>query len=114
LHLLFPTPRINGGSPILTAGIPMQTGWYVFTEHQGTENLWLVASQKPVPALEAVRGVANDKDAGLISDRALLGAIQPLLDGARRPSAEKDDDGEHTILRSSESVLVYLMKLKHH
>ena len=113
LHLLFPTPRINAGSALLTASVPMQTQWYVFTKDQGTENLWLVASHEPVPALEAVKSVVNPQDAGLISDEAQLSAIRTLFGRVSRPSVEKDDESEQTILRSSDPILVYLMKLKH-
>jgi hypothetical protein len=113
LHLLFPMPSINAGSARLTPGVPMQTGWYLFTKDEGTEKFWLVASQEPVPELEAVRSVVNDKDDGLVSDVAQIAAIQALFGRASRPSVEKDEHTEHTILRSSDPVLVHLMKLKH-
>ena len=113
LHLLFPTPRINDGSARLTSGGAMQTGWYVFTTHQGTENLWLVASSEPVSDLEAVTGVVNDRDQGLVGDVAQIAAIQALFARAGRVTVEKDDASEKTILRSPEPVLVHLMKLKH-
>jgi len=116
LHLLFPTPSINGGSAQLTPGAPMQTGWYVFTKDQGTERFWLVASQEPVPQLEAVKGVVNPKDLGLISDVAQRAAIQGLLAraGSRPASVEKDSDRKHTILRSPDPVLVHSMEFEHH
>jgi hypothetical protein len=87
LHLLFPTPLVHDGSALLTPDTPMQTSWYVFTEHKGTENFWLVASANPAPAFEAVKGVVNETDRGLISQPAQLAAIQAVLGGedTRRP-----------------------------
>ena len=114
LHLLFPTPRINDGSEFLTAGVAMQTGWYVLNEHQGTENFWLVASQEPVPELEVVKGVVNDSDLGVVSDVARISAIQALFArGSKRPPSMEKDRNKHTILRSPDTVLVYLMELTH-
>ncbi len=115
LHVLFPAPQINRGSPELAPGVPMQSGWYVFTEHEGTERFWLIASSEPVPELEAVKGAVNPTDRGLVSDPARLVAIQDLFGRAssRRPSVEKDRDRKHTILTSPDQVLVHLMELEH-
>ncbi len=76
LHLLFPAPGINEGSAQLSPGGAMQTGWYVFTKNPGTESFWLVAAREPVPQLEAVKGVVNPRDQGLVSDVAQLAAIR--------------------------------------
>jgi len=115
LHLLFPMPSINGGSARLTPGAPMQTGRYLFTKDQGTEKFWLVASQEPVPELEAVKGAVNDTDLGLVRDVAQIAAIQVLFArGSKRPPSVEKDGNKHTILRSPDSVLVYLMELEHH
>ena len=115
LHLLFPMPSINGGSARLTPGAPMQTGRYLFTKDQGTEKFWLVASQEPVPELEEVKDVVNDSDLGLVRDVAHIAAIQALFArGSKRPPSVEKDGNKHTILRSPDSVLVYLMELEHH
>ncbi len=116
LHLLFPAPGINEGSAQLSPGGAMQTGWYFFTKNPGTESFWLVAAREPVPQLEAVKGVVNPRDQGLVSDVAQLAAIRGLLAKAsqRPPSVEKDQKLEHTVLRSSEPVLAHLMGLEHH
>ena len=116
LHLLFPAPGINDGSAQLSPGGAMQTGWYVFTKNPGTESFWLVAAREPVPQLEAVKGVVNPRDQGLVSDVAQLAAIRELLAKAsqRPPSVEKDQKLKHTVLRSSEPVLAHLMWLEHH
>ena len=68
LHLLFPSPGINGGSAQLSPSGAMQTGWFVFTQNPGTESFWLVAAREPLPQLEAVTGVVNPRDQGLVSD----------------------------------------------
>ena len=116
LHLLFPAPGTNGGSAQLSPGGAMQTGWYVFTENQGTESFWLVAARDPLPQLEAVKGVVNPRDQGLVSDAAQLAAIRALIAraGPRPPSVEKDQQLKHTVLKSAEPVLAYVMGLEHH
>ena len=115
LHLLFPTPSINGGSASLTPGAPMQSG-RTCSPDQGTERFWLVASQHPVVEFEAVKGVVNPQDQGLVSDAAQRAAILALLTRGRnrRPSVEKDGDRKHTILRSADPILVHSMTFEHH
>ncbi|HEX8652145.1 MAG TPA: serine/threonine-protein kinase [Pyrinomonadaceae bacterium] len=78
-NLLFPTPSFNNGSPQLSADQRMQTGWYVFDEHQGTEKFWIVWAAQPVAELEAVKGVVNPQDKGEIGDQQQRDAIRDLL-----------------------------------
>ena len=88
----------------------------MFTENQGTERFWLVASQSRCRQFEAVKGVVNPQDQGLVSDAAQLAAIQALLarGGNRRPASRRTATRKHTILRSADPVLVHSMRFEHH
>jgi hypothetical protein len=115
MHLLFPTPRLNGGSSRLAPSVAVESGWYVFTGQTGTEKFWLVSSREPQPALEAVTGVVNPRDRGLIADAAQLTAIRSLLQQATASPAAVgiDREREHTTLTSAAPLLVHAMELKH-
>ena len=89
LHLFFPAPQINQGSPQLTLGAPMQSGWYFFTEHQGIERFWLVAAREPVPELEAVKGGESHGSWSRRRSRPVA-AIQALLARASPPSYRRE------------------------
>jgi len=113
--LLFPFPSINSGSAQIAAGKRVQTGWYVLSEHQGTERLWLVWAAQPVGWLEAVKGVVNPNDKGTISDPHQLNDVRALLNqGAQAvPEAVKDKVKEQTNVRGRGETLIHLVELKH-
>jgi hypothetical protein len=116
MHLLFPTPRLNAGSAQLAPAAAVESGWYVFTGQKGTETFWLVSSPEPVKALDAVSGVVNPVDKGLIGDAAQLSAIRDLLQRAASAPAMvgKDRERRHTTLTSRTPLLVHAMELQHH
>jgi len=111
--LLFPFPSINSGSAQIAAGQRVQTGWYVLSEHQGTERLWLVWAAQPVGGLEAVKGVVNPRDKGVISDPAQLDAVRRLLSDYPAARPEKDSVKEQMNVRGRSEVLLNLVELKH-
>ena len=116
MNLLFPTPRLNGGSARLTPAVAFESGWYVFAGQTGTETFWLVSAPEPLPALEAVTGVVNPRDQGLIANAVQLAAIRSLLQQAKASPATvgTDREREHTTLTSATPLLVHAMELKHH
>ena len=67
-NLLYPTPRVNGGSARVEAGQDRDIGPYGLDAHQGTEKIWLVWSAAPVAELEAVKSVVNPKEKGTVSE----------------------------------------------
>jgi hypothetical protein len=77
--LLFPSPSINDGSARAPARQPIQTGWYLLGGADRSEKLWLVWAERAVSELEAVKGVFNPVDKGVISDQNRLHAIRELL-----------------------------------
>ncbi len=114
-QFLFPFPTVNDGSAQLTANQPLQTGWYVVSEHQGTERLLLIWSAQPVNELEALKGVVNETDKGLIQDPAKLDAVRNLLSkyAQSKPESETDKTSRQTTLRGRGEVFVHTIELEH-
>jgi serine/threonine-protein kinase len=115
-NLLYPTPASNNGSAQLAVNQQMQTGWYVFDEHQGTERFWIVWSKEPVAELEAVKGVVNPQDRGTIKDRKQADALREFLtkNNASKPEAAKDSAKKQTNVKGKGDSLVNLVELEHH
>jgi hypothetical protein len=118
-NVLRPRTTEEGGSASLPAGrevhIPSADRYFAFDEAQGTENFWLVFSRKEVPELEAVKGAANPQDRGVVKDPAGLQGLRSFLEQHRGAAAEArtDEVTRATILRSTDPVLVSLLKLEH-
>ncbi len=116
-NLLFPEPKTNGGSPRVSADNKLQTAWMRFDEHQGTEKFWIVWAASPVPELEAVKGVVNEKDKGTISDSNQANSVRAFLTAhhsSSRPEVEKDKGNKRTNVRGKGEILVNLIELEHH
>ena len=116
-NILFPSPTTNGGRSELSPGIEVQlpeSAWLRFDAERGTELLWLVWSEKPIPELEALTSYINPKDLGAITDPATARAVGKLL-AERRPQIEvaRDDADKTTTLRGAGPVLVYRLALEH-
>ena len=113
-HLLYPLASSPEGAG-LAAGERWQTGWYVFDENQGTEKFWVVWAARPVPELEAVRGLANPRDLGEIRDAGQVRAVRGLLDSSASSAAEveKDRVNQQTVIRGRRETLIRLIELEH-
>lgn len=113
--MVFPIPSTNGGSAQLAANQDIQTGWYLFDESQGTEKFWMVWAAQPIGELEAVKGVVNPKEKGLISDPAQINAIRGVLtkNSSVKPSIEIDKVNQQTLVTGRGRVLVNLAELEH-
>jgi serine/threonine-protein kinase len=119
--LLFPSPTANQGSARLTAdqqiAIPERGDGFVFDREQGAEKLWLVWSAAPAPEIENVKGVANPKDLGAITDPAQIRAVRDWLAKNDQPSnlaIEKDEQSNQTNIKGRGAMLVHRIKLEHH
>lgn len=114
---LFPSSTANNGSSLLPAGqvvvIP-EKSWITFDQQQGTEKLWLVFSEDPVPEFEAVKEFAGGRTKGLITDPARNSAVQNFLTAhyTDKPSSEKGET--LTTVKAPGKFLVYAVKLEHH
>ena len=94
----------------------MSLRWYVFTGQKGTEKFWLISSPDPVPALDAVTGVVNPVDKGLIAGVGQLASIREVLRRAAAAPAivGKNRDSRHTTLTTTTPLLVHALELEHH
>lgn len=115
-NLLYPTPAANNGTAQLSINQQMQTGWYVFDNHQGTERFWIVWAKESVPELEAVKGVVNPQDKGTITDQQQSDAVREFLtkNSATKPEVVKDTAKKQTNVKATGDVLVNLVELEHH
>ncbi|HKQ79521.1 MAG TPA: serine/threonine-protein kinase [Blastocatellia bacterium] len=112
--LLFPTPSNNNGSARMTAGQPVQTGWYVFSGRKKSEKLWLIWSADAVSELEAVKGAFNPTDKGVIRSQGQLDAIRELLSkhSQVKPEIKTDKVNSRTEVKGRAESLVHLVELE--
>jgi len=118
-NVLFPSQTANNGSALLTENqqiqIPQQS-WFQFDEQQGTEKIWVVWAEEDVPEMDAIKGFANAKDRGVISNPGLRTAVNEFLKAhsSSSPSVERDQDKKETIVKANSGILVHVIKLEHH
>ncbi len=115
-NVLYP---LDGGSAQVAANQkiespPRQGRGYFFDQEAGTEKMWMIWADKPVPELENVKAVANPQDKGMITNRAQVTALQDFFKRhtASKPQVEKDK--QRTIVKAQGDVLVNLVELSHH
>src|SRR5215475_13187005 len=113
--LLFPSPSINNGSAQTPANQQIRTGWYLLGEREGTERLWLVWAAQAVRELEAVKGLVNPRDKGVISSAAELNEVRELLNKhlQSKPDVKIDKLGRRTEVTSRGDLLLHLFELEH-
>ena len=117
-NVLFPKPTMNSGQAFLEAGSQIQLperGGFTFDAEQGTEKLWFIWAAETISPLEAVKGLANPQDRGVIRDRQQKGAIQQFLAAhyADRPRTERLEERKQTLVTAGSDVLVHLIRLEH-
>ena len=118
-NTLFPTPTTNHGSALLGANqeiqIPQQS-WFELDNKEGTELVWLVWADKPIPELESAKKFANPEDRGRIKDPDLNAAIDALLerDWSNKPNVERDDDKKVSRISGNADIVTHTIKLEHH
>ena len=117
-NVLFPKPAMNNGQALLQAGSEVQLperGGFAFDAEQGTEKLWFIWAENAVPPLEAVKGLANPRDRGVIRNRVQKAEIQQFLveHYADKPLVERLDEVKQTLVTADSGVLVHLIKLEH-
>ncbi len=118
-NVLFPSTTANKGSALLSAGqeiqIPGQS-WFQFDAQQGTELIWLVWAAESQPVLEEVKGLANPKDRGVISDPRQIESVKEFLQtySAVQPEIKRDGEKKETSVTVKSDILVQVIKLEHH
>jgi serine/threonine protein kinase len=116
--VLFPRPRTNAGSPLLSANAPLQIPeqWFQFDAMEGTEKLWFVWAEEAIPELEDLAAFVNPTDKGAITNPSRLGAVRELLSRhmADVVAVNRDETAKRTTVSGAGPLLVYLLKLSHH
>lgn len=115
--VVFPSSTANKGSSQLAAEqvvqIPEQT-WLKFDAEQGTEKLWLVFADQPLPELEVAKGFASERTRMLITDPQQNRNLQNFLTNTSLPRPTSERGERQTTLKVLGKVLVYPIKLEHH
>jgi serine/threonine protein kinase len=123
--VLFPATTVNGGSALIPANQPMQipspsdnpeNDWLIFDEEEGVEKIWLIWSERSVPELEDVKGRANPKEKGEISDPRQIESVKQYLKAQSAINTEIATDriNQQTKLKGKGSALVFLIGLLKH
>jgi serine/threonine protein kinase len=121
LVVMFPN---DGGSAQVAANqsiqIPMpsrnpETDWFEFNEEVGVEKIWLIWSERSVAEMEAIKGLANPKDQGLVSDPSQISAVARYLEALMetKVEVEKDEASRRTKLKGKGEVLASVVRLQH-
>jgi len=120
--ILFPD---NGKSALIEAQQTVQVpspsqnpayDWIGFDKEQGTEQLWMIWSTKPVPLFEDVKKWSNAKDLGEIKDATKEGQVREFLNVHEADSAQgkRDSEGTRTTVAAQGELLTYRINLQHH
>lgn len=114
--LVFPSPTANNGASFVAADqvvqIPEKT-WLKFDQQHGTELLWLIFSEEPIPELEGVKEFAGKESKGLITDVGQSEVVQNWINThlVMKPSFQK---GENlTTVVTPGKLLVFKIPLDH-
>jgi len=115
LTILFPLASAHGGVAQLAANERVETGWYVFDQHQGTEKFWIVWSTQPVDDLELAARAANNQNQGVITDAQQSTRIRDILlrSSSPAPAITTDSLRYQTTLRTPSETLANAIELEH-
>ena len=115
--VLFPSPKTNDGYSFIRADrelqFPNQT-WLRFDEQQGVERLWLVFSEDPLPALEALKGLVNVETRGHVTSDVQSKSIREFLGANSASKLSIDRSDTLTTLKGANKILIYPIRLEHH
>jgi serine/threonine protein kinase len=108
-NLLFPLPGSNASTAPMSANQRIQTGWYVFDEHQGTEKFWLIWAAQRVSELERVSANPTIQDANHIA------ALREFLTrhAESKFEVERDKIKKQTTAKGQGEILAALVELEH-
>jgi hypothetical protein len=87
VRILFPSPSTRAGlsnlSPARQLSLP-ERSWLQLDAQKGTEQLWLVYSLSPIPALERLQRFANATDLGIVGSRTEARQTEDFIAALRR------------------------------
>jgi serine/threonine protein kinase len=117
--VLYPTPelrgnaRIEGGQRVRIPG--ERENPYRFEGGVGTEMMWIVWSEQPVPEMEALKGLMNEEhNWGDVTDPAQIETVRDFLSRHQTSKTEAVEDKDKMTIKSSDDVLIYRSELKHY
>lgn len=112
--IIYPVPSINHGSATLGADQWVRSNWNEFQGEAGTENLWIVWSTAPVPALESAKAEAF-KHKGVLTGESLdsVKAFLTKQQDESRPKINREKSSQQTTVRGTGDVVVKMFQLKH-
>ncbi|HEX8815975.1 MAG TPA: serine/threonine-protein kinase [Terriglobales bacterium] len=115
LTILFPLASAHGGVAQLAANERVETGWYVFDQHEGTEKFWVVWSTTPLEALELAARSANADNQGVITDPHQSGAIRDILQrgSSPAPTVSTDTAQYQTTVRGVGEIVADAIEIEH-
>jgi serine/threonine protein kinase len=113
-----------GGSAQVAANQPIhiptpsgnpETDWFEFNEEAGVEKIWLIWSERSVGEMEAIKGLANPKDQGLVSDPSQIRRVAQYLKELATIEAEveRNETGQRMKLKGKGEVLAGVVRLEH-
>jgi serine/threonine protein kinase len=120
LSLMFPLPGGNQGATSsavsqLAANQVVHTEWYFMDQHQGTEKVWIVWSERPIPFLEeVVQTVAAAQNPVLPPSESgnMMNLIQRY--SSVKPVVNTDKALKQTTIQASADVIADAVELEHH
>lgn len=114
-HLLFPLPVFQQGAAKLAAGREWELPAFRFDSDQGTETVWLVWAEQPVPSLDALIRWVNDKDLSEIKDAGEREKLREFLktNSATQPSVVNDDERKLTLVKGRAPIIVTPIRFEH-
>jgi hypothetical protein len=114
--LLYPAngdARLSGAQKIQIPGD--KEHFFEFKHGTGTEKIWIIWSEQPVPEMEALKGLMNEEhNWGDITDPAQIETVRAFLSRHDTSKTEAVEDNDKMTIKSSDDVLVYRSELKHY
>lgn len=112
-NVLFPTPKNNNGSSLVSAHERAEARIH-FDTNQGAEALLIIWATRPVPELETIFKDAAQTDFE-IKNPAQVAAIKGFLTRYKspEPKAEVDTEKHQTTVRGKGEIFIRLLVLKH-
>jgi serine/threonine protein kinase len=96
--------------------IPKAPQFYYLLGEAGTEKIWAVWAEKPVPEMEALKGLVNEKDQGEVRDPAQADKVRSFFATHVSSDLQTDTDKAkyQTTIKTNGDMLVYRAELEHH
>ena len=113
-HVLFPTPKRNGGRAEVEQNVWAETAYNTFDGGKGTEIVWVIWSREANDELEAARQNAFDNQ-GKVAETTVKQKLIDLLQkySENQPETVVDKPNERTVIKSADNLIAYKIELDH-